>query len=111
MTVIEPVNTQQVIQMGSHTEKLQQTIQQQPSVLAQQLQEEHLKQTELLKTEVQDTENTQPDEFSEPDSETPKSRHRKRSKVRSSLPIEEDRAKNALRLIEKPGGDKINIIA
>tara|TARA_B100000686_G_C16802828_1_gene987389 strand:+ start:1295 stop:1630 length:336 start_codon:yes stop_codon:yes gene_type:complete len=111
MGIIDPVNIQQVIQMGSHTEKLQHTIQQQSSVLSQQLEEEHLKQTELLNTEVQDPENTQLDEFSEHDGKNRKGRIHKVLKFRSKLSLEENEGEKYFRPIEKPGGNKVNTVA
>ena len=52
------VNTQQVLQMGTHTEKLQQTIQSLPNVTAQQTNKEREVIDEMKLTEVQDPENT-----------------------------------------------------
>ena len=51
------VNTQQVLQMGTHTEKLQQTIQSLPNVTAQQTNKEREVTDEMKLTEVQDPEN------------------------------------------------------
>ena len=57
MPTTPQVNTQQVMQMGSHTEKLQHTIQTLPNVTAQQANVER-EVTDLMKrTEVQDLEN------------------------------------------------------
>ena len=45
------INTQQLIQMGTHTEKLQQTLQNLPTVTGQQLQEEQIKiKEDMIKT-------------------------------------------------------------
>jgi hypothetical protein len=52
------VNTQQVLQMGTHTEKLQQTIQSLPNVTAQQTNKEREVTDKMKLTEVQDPENT-----------------------------------------------------
>ncbi|MEK9628466.1 MAG: hypothetical protein VW455_05550 [Nitrospinota bacterium] len=52
------VNTQQVLQMGTHTEKLQQTIQSLPNVTAQQLNKEREVTDELKRTQVQELDNT-----------------------------------------------------
>ena len=54
MPIIDPVNTQQVIQMGAHAEKIQQVMQNQPLVSAQQLEDERLKAEELKRAEIQD---------------------------------------------------------
>ena len=51
------INTQQLIQMGTHTEKLQQTLQQLPSITGQQLQEEQITINETKQIEVQDPDN------------------------------------------------------
>jgi len=50
------VNTQQILQMGTLTEKLQHTLQQLPTTTAQQLQEEQVLAYELKINEVQDPE-------------------------------------------------------
>ena len=51
------INTQQLIQMGTHTEKLQHTLQHLPSTTGQQLQEEQIAVNESKQIEVQDPEN------------------------------------------------------
>ena len=48
------INTQQILQMGTFAEKLQQTIQQLPSTSAQQIQEDQMAVNELKQVEVQD---------------------------------------------------------
>jgi len=48
-----PVNTQQVLQMGSHTEKLQHTMQNLPTVVAQQADKERQLADELKRVQVQ----------------------------------------------------------
>ena len=114
MATIEPVNTQQVLQMGSHTEKLQQTMQQQPGVLAQQLEEEHIKLAELQGAEVQDPENTNPGQPSDPDGKGQKGRLRNRPKKRQTFSANGEKGDNAepdLHLPELDGGEKVNIVA
>ena len=59
MPTTEIVNTQQTLQMGTHAEKLQQTMQQLPSTTAQQIQEEQVAVNELKQIEVQDPEKTE----------------------------------------------------
>jgi len=59
MPTIPPVNTQQVLSMGTHTEKLQQTVQNQPLLVASQLDEERRLEDELKRAGVQN-----PDESS-----------------------------------------------
>ncbi|MBT5867217.1 MAG: hypothetical protein HOH38_00090 [Nitrospinaceae bacterium] len=49
-----PVNTQQVLQMGTHTEKLQHTMQNLPNVVAQQVDKERQVADELKRRQVQD---------------------------------------------------------
>tara|TARA_Y100001936_G_scaffold45919_1_gene44780 strand:+ start:189 stop:518 length:330 start_codon:yes stop_codon:yes gene_type:complete len=58
MPTTPPVNTQQVLQMGTHTEKVQQTIQSLPNVTAQQLNKEREVSDELRRTQVQELSNT-----------------------------------------------------
>ena len=53
-----PVNTQQVLQMGSHTEKLQHTMQNLPTVVAQQVDKERQLADELKRVQVQDMDPT-----------------------------------------------------
>ena len=48
------INTQQLIQMGTHTEKLQHTLQHLPVTMSQQLQDEQVAINEAKQTEVQD---------------------------------------------------------
>ena len=57
MPTTPQVNTQQVIQMGTHTEKLQHTIQTLPNVTAQQANAEREVTDEMKRTEVQYLEN------------------------------------------------------
>jgi hypothetical protein len=49
-----PVNMQQVLQMGTHTEKLQHTLQALPNVTAQQVDKVREKDDELKRRQVQD---------------------------------------------------------
>jgi hypothetical protein len=57
MPTTPQVNTQQVIQMGTHTEKLQHTIQTLPNVTAQQANAEREVTDEMKRAEVQHLEN------------------------------------------------------
>jgi hypothetical protein len=57
MPTTPQVNTQQVMQMGTHTEKLQHTIQTLPNVTAQQANSEREVTDEKKRTEVHDLEN------------------------------------------------------
>ena len=58
MPTTPPVNTQQVLQMGTHTEKVQQTIQSLPNVTAQQLNKEREVSDELKRSQVLELSNT-----------------------------------------------------
>ena len=51
------INTQQLLQMGTHTEKLQHTLQHLPVTTAQQLQDEQVAVNELKQIEIQDPDN------------------------------------------------------
>ena len=53
MPTTPPVNTQQVLQMGTNTEKVQQTIQSLPNVTAQQMNKEREVSDELKRSQVQ----------------------------------------------------------
>ncbi len=67
MPIVEPVNTQQIIQMASHVEKVQQTMQHQPTVTAEQLESERSYLDELKRVEVQDLEQTNESNQTNPD--------------------------------------------
>ena len=67
MPTTEIVNTQQTLQMGTHAEKLQQTIQQLPSTTAQQIQEEQVAVNELKQIEIQDPDKTEPADSANPE--------------------------------------------
>ena len=86
MPIIDPVNTQQVIQMGAHAEKIQQTLQNQPVVSAQQLEEDRIKAEELKRTEIQD-----PDEMNS--STEVDSDKRRRGQPKQEEEAENDNAK------------------
>ncbi len=58
MPTTPQVNTQQVLQMGTHVEKVQQTIQSLPTVTAQQVNKEREVTDEMKRTSVQEAENT-----------------------------------------------------
>jgi len=53
------INTQQILQMGTLTEKLQQTMQHLPATTAQQIQDEQVTTNELKQVEIQDPEQTE----------------------------------------------------
>ena len=78
MPTTEIVNTQQTLQMGTHAEKLQQTMQQLPSTTAQQIQEEQLAVNELKQIEVQEPEKTEA-----ADSINPEAKRRREIRLRN----------------------------
>jgi len=80
MPTIEIVNTQQTLQMGTHAEKLQQTMQQLPSTTAQQIQEEQVAVNELKQIEVQD-----PEKIEATDSTNPEAKRRREIRLRNKL--------------------------
>ena len=78
MPTTEIVNTQQTLQMGTHAEKLQQTMQQLPSTTAQQIQEEQVAVNELKQVEVQD-----PEKIEATDSTNPEAKRRREIRLRN----------------------------
>ena len=61
------INTQQILQMGTHAEKLQHTIQHLPSTTAQQVQDDQISINELKQIEVQDPEKIEPSDPTYPE--------------------------------------------
>ena len=100
-----PVNTQQVLQMGTHTEKLQHTMQTQPTVVAQQVDKERQLADELKRVQVQDVEPTHFLEETDPHTKA-KKRVRVRKKNRSNT--DDDSLEPPLP--EDPYRGKINIV-
>ena len=100
-----PVNTQQVLQMGSHTEKLQHTMQNLPTVVAQQADKERQLADELKRVQVQDVEPTHFLEETDPHTKA-KKRVRVRKKNRSNT--DDDSLEPPLP--EDPYRGKINIV-
>ena len=99
------VNTQQVLQMGTHTEKLQHTMQTQPTVVAQQVDKERQLADELKRRQVQDME---PAHFLE---ETdPHTKAKKRVRVRKKNRSNTDDDSLEPPLPEDPYRGKINIV-
>lgn len=101
-----PVNMQQVLQMGTHTEKLQHTLQALPNVTAQQVDKEREKDDELKRRQVQDM-----DPSSLIEETDPQTRGKKRVRVRKkNQPADEDDSPEPP-LPEDPYRGIINIIA
>ena len=80
MPTTEIVNTQQTLQMGTHAEKLQQTMQQLPSTTAQQIQDEQVAVNDLKQIEVQD-----PEKIDATDSTNPEAKRRREIRLRNKL--------------------------
>jgi len=100
------VNTQQVLQMGTHTEKLQQTILSLPNVTAHQTNKEREVTDEMKLTEVQDPENAY--FIKETDPETGA---KKRVRVlRGKIDAEEALESEEILPLEGSYGGKINIL-
>jgi hypothetical protein len=102
------VNTQQVMQMGMHTEKLQHSIQTLPNVNAQQANQEREVSDEMKRTEIQDLENAY--FIEETDPETGK---KKRVRVLRKKTISEEKQLESEETLtpEDNHGGKINIRA
>jgi hypothetical protein len=105
MPTTPPVNTQQVLQMGAHTEKLQHTMQNLPNVVAQQVDKERELEDELKRRQVQDMDPTHFLEETDPHTK-PKKRIRTRKNNHSDP--EEDIPEPPLP--EDPHRGKLNII-
>lgn len=101
-----PVNMQQVLQMGTHTEKLQHTLQALPNVTAQQVDKEREKDDELKRRQVQDMDPSYLIEETDP-----QTRGKKRIRVRKkNQPVDENVSPEPP-LPEDPYRGKINIVA
>ena len=113
MPTIEPANTQQVLQMGSHVEKVQQTIQQQQGVLAQQLDVEGAEKDDAKRNQVQETEDTYQADASNPDEKGKKGRLRSKAKNPAT---EEEVEESSVEepppaIVEQNHGGRINLRA
>ena len=108
MPTTPQVNTQQVMQMGSHTEKLQHTIQTLPNVTAQQANVEREVTDQMKRTEVQDLENAY---FTEKNDSETDAKKRLRVLRKKIIPEEEQLESEETLPPEKYYGGKINIRA
>lgn len=98
-------NTQQVLLMGTHTEKLQQTLQALPNVTAQQVDKDRQRDDELKRRQVQDMEASH---FVEPTD--PNTQAKKRVRVlKKNQPSGEDDISEPP-LPEDPYRGKLNIV-
>ena len=81
-----PINIQQFLQMGTHAEKLQHTLQVLPNVTAQQVEKEREQHDELKRRQVQDLDPSYLIEETDP-----QTRGKKRIRVRKNIQtIDED---------------------
>ncbi|MBC8288460.1 MAG: hypothetical protein H8E42_13395 [Nitrospinae bacterium] len=101
-----PVNMQQILQMGTHTEKLQHTLQTLPNVTAQQVDKERQQDDELKRSQVQDMDPSYLIEEA-----NPKTRGKKRVRVRKKNQSSDDDSKPEPPLPEDPYRGQINIVA
>ena len=108
MPTTPQVNTQQVIQMGTHTEKLQHTIQTLPNVTAQQANSDREVTDEMKRKEVQGLENTHFIEKNDSETDTKKRVRVLRKKI---IPEEEQLESEEILPLEGNHGGKINIRA
>jgi len=109
MPTIQPANTQQILSMGTHVEKIQQTAQQLAGVTSQQLDEERALQDEMKGSEVQDMEESNPSDQANPEGKN----RRGRLKIRKRSREKETAAENGPDLPLAGGpeqGTKINVV-
>jgi hypothetical protein len=108
MPTTPQVNTQQVMQMVTHTEKLQHAIQTLPNVSAQQANAEREVTDEMKRTEVQDLENAYFIEETDPETVA-----KKRVRVLKKKTIPEDEQLESEETLPPEGnhGGNINICA
>jgi hypothetical protein len=108
MPTTPQVNTQQVLQMATQTEKLQQSIQSLPNVTAQQANTERELTDEMKRTEIQEPENAYFVEETDPETGAKK---RVRVLKKKSIPEEEMLESEEIMPLEGNHGRKINIRA
>ena len=112
MSITGTANTQQVIQMGAITDKLQHTLQHLPVTTGQQIQDEQIVQNDLKKFEIQDPENIE-----KPSSSNPEGKKRREVRLRiKSIQDEDDETthesvKDSIPRGDPNQGQHINITA
>ena len=112
MPAIVSANTQQVIQMGTHVEKVQQTIQQQQSLLVRQLALEVIENDDIKRNQVQETEDTYAPLSSDPDKEGKKGRLRTKAGNSVTTELNEENLEDPpLVIVEQNYGGQINLWA
>jgi hypothetical protein len=79
------INTQQILQMGTHAEKLQHTMQHLASTTAQQIQDEQVRTNELKRSEIQD-----PDKSEASDSTNSEGKRRHEIRLRNKSKQDND---------------------
>ncbi len=110
MPTIQPVNTQQVLQMGTAVEKIQQTAQQLPATTAQQLSDEQFSLAEMKREEVQDSEEANPSEESNPEGKNRQGRLRRKME-RKQKPDSDAALSGSALLAETDQGKQIDLLA
>ena len=105
------INTQQLIQMGSHTEKLQHTLQHLPVTTGQQLQEEQIAVNESKQIEIQD-----PDNIEAANPTDPEGKRRREARIRRKSSLNNDidisltvSSKESLAINAPHQGQQVNI--
>lgn len=109
MAIIGPANIQQIFQMSPQAEKLQQATQNQPSTVAQQLSQERIDQDELKRNQVQQPENPNASNPSDPDGKGKRGRLRIRRKSQET-PQTEAVTEESSRIAENNHGRKIDVV-
>lgn len=106
MPTTPTINIQQILQMGSHTEKLQQTLQTLPNVTAQQVVEERKLEDELKRVQVQNMDRSHLLEEVKLEN-----REKKRLRIRKKNTPSVENENPEPPLAEDPTRGKINIMA
>lgn len=108
MPTIQPANIQQILQMSPLLEKAQQTTQQQPAGLAQQLNDEdNVKLNELKRNEVQDPDRKDPSDPTNPDGKAGQGRLRTNRKGHEP---EDAEAEETPQIVSGDQGNKIDVV-
>ena len=112
MPTTDTINTQQLIQMGAHTEKLQQTLQHLPLTTSQQLQDEQVSKNDLKQIEIQDPDDLESTTPADSDGKRRREARLRRKELQDKdmeKPII-DSSKDNSSNIESQQGQQINII-
>ncbi|MFQ5449907.1 MAG: hypothetical protein ACE5E9_04725 [Nitrospinaceae bacterium] len=108
MPILPAVSIQQVLQAGTHAEKLQQTLQQIPQISAHQLDDERKIADEKKRSEIPDAENNHPTNSTNPDGT-----RRRQVLVRQKKTRTEDESKSSQGKMvpgEETQGTKIDLV-